>query len=109
MVESSVFDPHENDVERNESIVHRNGRDVARNGSTVDRKKSNVDGSRRDANGTDNVTSDVTHSIFQLATLARKKLAQHFHPCRKLDFTPATLLEKLDSDKGNETDILDDD
>ena len=31
MVESSVVDPHENDVERNGSIVHRNGRDVARN------------------------------------------------------------------------------
>ena len=40
MVESSVFDPHENDIEGSGSIVHRNERGV-------DRKESNVDGSMR--------------------------------------------------------------
>ena len=55
-----------------------------------------------------NVRGDVAHSIFKRGTLARKKFAQHYQPGRKSIFTPATLLEKLDSDKGDETDILDD-
>ena len=53
--------------------------------------------------------SDVAHSIFQLGTLARKKYAQHYQPGRKSIFTPATLLEKPESDKGDETEIRDDD
>ena len=95
MGESSVVHPHENDVDCN--------------GNSVGCRESDVDGSRRDVNGTVIVTSDVTHSIFQLATLARKKFAQLFQRGRKLDFTPATLLEKPDSDKGNEVEIVDDD
>ena len=88
MVDSSVVDPHENDVSRNE-------RDVAR-------KESDVNPNR-------GVTSEVAHSIFQVATLARKKFAKRFQPGRKLDFPPATLFEKLESDKGNENEIVDDD
>ena len=84
------------------SIVHRNE-------SGVDCKESNVDGSKRDVNATVNVTFDLNHSIFQLATLGRKKFAQLFQPGRKLEFTPATLLEKLDSGIGNEVEIGDDD
>ena len=49
MVESSVFDPHENDVERNGSFVHRNERGV-------DCNETNVDGSKRDVNANVNVT-----------------------------------------------------
>ena len=92
--------------------------------------RSDVDGSRSDVNGTESdarcsvrdvdgkqrivdpsggVRSDVTHSIFQLATLARKKFAQHYQPGRKSIFTPPTLLEKPESYKVNETDILEDD
>ena len=56
-----------------------------------------------------NVTGDVAHSIFQLATLARKKFGQHYQPGRKLDFTPATIIEKPESDKGDETHIREDD
>ena len=100
IVESSVGDPHENDVDCN--------------GSSVGCKESDVDGSRRDVNGKEtivegssHVTSDVTYSIFQVGTLARKKFAQLFQPGRKLDFTPATLLEKPEFDKGNETEIGD--
>ena len=73
MVESSVGDPHENDVDCN--------------GSSVGCKESDVDGSRKDVNGKEtivegssHVTSDVTHSIFQVGTLARKKFAQLFQP-----------------------------
>ena len=68
------------DGDRKESIVNRSVR--------ADDGESNVHGSSRDVNGTVNVTSDVAHSIFQLATLARKKFAQHFQPGRKLDFSP---------------------
>ena len=53
--------------------------------------------------------SEDAHTIFQLGTLARKKFAQHYQPGRKSIFTPATLLEKTESDKGDETDILEDD
>ena len=53
--------------------------------------------------------SEDAHTIFQLGTLARKKFAQHYQPGRKSIFTPATLLEKSESDKGDETDILEDD
>ena len=71
-------------VERNgigeSSVVHPHENDVARNGRDVASKESDVDGSRRDVNGTVIVTSDVTHSIFKLATLARKKFAQLFQP-----------------------------
>ena len=102
MVENSVIDPHYNDVDCN--------------GSSVGCKESDVDGSRRGGNGKEcivdgssQVTSDVTPSIFQIATLARKKIGQLFQPVRKLDFTPAKLLEKLNSDKDNESDIVDDD
>ena len=102
MVEISVIDPHENDVDCN--------------GSSVGCKESDVDGSRRDVNGKEsNVdggshdTSDVTQSIFQLATLARKKFAQHYQSGRKSIFRPETLLEKPESNKGDETDILEDD
>ena len=102
MVESSVVDPHESDVERN-------GRDVARNECDFDGSRRDVNGKESIVDGSSHVTSDVTHSIFQLATLARKKFAKHFQPGRKLDITPATLLEKLDSDKGNESEIGDDD
>ena len=65
-----------------------------------------------------NVTGDVAHTIFQppnlnltqsQSTLPRKKFAQHYQPGRKSIFTPATLLEKPESDKGDETDILEDD
>ena len=109
---------------RNESAVDCNGRDVARN-------ECDVDESRRDANGTGSdarcsvrdvdgkqrivdpsgggVTSDVAHSIFQLTTFARKNFAQHYQPGRKLDYTPATLLEKPDSNKLNEVEIVADD
>ena len=55
------------------------------------------------------VGSEDAHTIFQLGTLARQKFAQHYQPGRKSRFTPATLLEKLESDKGDETDILEDD
>ena len=88
MVESSVVDRSESDVARNSSDVARKERDVNPNGG---------------------VRSDVAHSIFQDATLAGKKFGKHFQPGRKLDFTTATLLEKLDSDNGNESDIVDDD
>ena len=85
--------------------MERNGRDVDPKESIVDRNGSIVD-------RTVNVTSDVTPSIFQLPTLSRKKFGQHFQPGRKLDFTPETLLEKLDcdngGDKGNETELSDD-
>ena len=87
MVESSVVLPHENDVDCN--------------GSSVGCKESDVDGSRRVVNSTVIVMSDLTHSIFLLATLGRKKFAQLFQPGRKLDSIPAILLEKLDSDRGN--------
>ena len=72
--------------------------------------RSDVDGSMSDVNPNGGgVTEDVAHSIFQLGTLARKKFAQHYQPGRKSIFTPATLLEMPDSDKGDETDILEDD
>ena len=77
MVESSVVERSESDVDRNENDVARKESDVNPNGG---------------------VTSDVAHSIFQLATLARKKFAQHYQPGRKSIFTPATLLEKPESD-----------
>ena len=83
VVESSVVDPHESDVERNGSIVHRNGSDVARSGDYVDRNECIADSSRRDGNGTVNVTADLALSIFHLTTLAGKKLAQHFQPGRQ--------------------------
>ena len=95
MLVSSAVARNESTVERNDSIALCNGRDVARN-------ECDVDESRRDANGTGSdarcsvrdvdgkqrivdpsgggVTSDVAHSIFQLATLARKRFAQHFQP-----------------------------
>ena len=102
MVKSSVVDLQEND-----------GEPI---GSDVGCKESDVDGSRRDVNGKESivdgsshVTSYVTHTIFQLATLPLKKFAQLFQLGRKLDFTPARLLEKLESDKGNESEIGDDD
>ena len=94
MVESCFFDPLESDVEGN-------GRDVAGNECDVDR-------CRRDANGTVNVTSDLAHSIFQLAPLARKMFPQMFQQGRKLDYSPARIQEKPDSDKGNEVEIIDD-
>ena len=94
IVENSVVDAHESDVERN-------GRDVARN-------ESDVAGGGRDGNVTVNVTSDLDHSIFQVATLARKMFPQLFQPGRKLDFTHRKLLEKPESDKGNEVEIIDD-
>ena len=53
--------------------------------------------------------SDLAHSIFQLASLALKKFAQLFQPGRKFDFTPATLIEKLDSDNRYEVEIGADD
>ena len=99
MVESSVFGPHENDVERSGSIGHRNE-------SCVGCKESDVDGSRRDVNAAVNVRTDLAHSLYQVAPLPRKKFAQ---PGRKLDFIPSTLLEKHDSDKGNEVEMIDDD
>ena len=123
MVVSTVFDPHDNDVECNRSITRRNG-------SSVGCKESDVDGSRRDLNGTGSdascsvrevddkqrivnpsggLRSDVSHSIFHLATLGRKKFAQHYQSGRKSIFTPETLLEKAESDKGDESDILEDD
>ena len=55
------------------------------------------------------VTGDVAQSIFQLATLARKKFTQHYQPGRKSIFTPTTLLEKHQSDKSDETVFLEDD
>ena len=76
------------------SAVARNERDIARNQSDVNR------------NG--GLSSDVAHSTIQRVTVARKKFAKHFQPGRKLDFTPTTLLEKLDSDKGNENEIGED-
>ena len=47
-------------------------RDLARNGSNEMCKDTNFVSSRRDVNCTGNVTSDLGHSIFQFATLARK-------------------------------------
>ena len=91
MVESSVFDPLENGVERSGSIVHHNE-------SCVGCTESDVDGSRRDVNAAVNVRADLAHSIYQIAPLPRKKYVQ---PGRKLDFIHSTLLEKHDSDKGN--------
>ena len=88
MVESSVVERTESDVDRSESDAARKESDVNPNGG---------------------VTSDVAHTIFQLGTLARRKFAQHYQPGRKSIFTPATLLEKSESDKGDETDILEDD
>ena len=79
MVEWSAVDPNENAVNLSRIIV--------------DQKESNVDGSRRGVNGPVNVTSDDGHSIFQLATLAWKKLAQDWHPGMKFDFLPPTLRE----------------
>ena len=97
---------HNGSDERNGKFERRgaehNGRDVARNECDVDCSVGIVD-------GCSHLTSDVAHSIFQLASLARKKFAQHLQPGRKLIFTPRTLLEKLDSDKGHESDIGDDD
>ena len=106
MVESSVFDPHENDVEGSGSIVHRNERGVDRKESNVDGslrdvngKESIVDGSSRDVKATESIvdgtfhgTADLAHSIYELATLARKRFAQLFQPGRKLLYTPPTLL-----------------
>ena len=109
MVEISVVDPHENDVDCNGSSVGCKESDVDGSRRDVNGKESIVDGSRREVYGTVNVRSDVTHSIFQLATLARKKFAQHYQSGRKSIFTPETLLEKPESDMGNETDILEDD
>ena len=130
MVEISVVDPHENDVDCNGSSVGCKESDVDGSRRDVNGKESIVDGSRRDVDGTGSdarcsesdvarkesdvnpnggVRSDVTHSLFQLATLARKKFAQHYQSGRKSIFTPETLLEKPESDKGDETDILEDD
>ena len=82
MVDGIVGDPHENDVDCNRS--------------SVGCKESDVAGSRRDVNGKESVVegsslvrSDVTHSIFQLGNLARKKFVHLFQPVRKLDFTHA--------------------
>ena len=66
------------------------------------------DGKQRIVDPIGGAKSDVAQSIFQLATLARKKFAQLYQPGRKSIFTPATLLEKPDSDKCDETDILED-
>ena len=100
-------------IERNGMVeripLERIGSDVSCKESNVSRKESNVDGSRRDVNGTDNATSVVHHSIFQRWTLARKRFSQEYQAVRKLDFTPANLLEKLDSDKGDESEIGEDD
>ena len=137
IVENSVVDPPNRDIERtgsfvhcNESVVDPHESDVDESRRHVNGKESIVDGSRRDVNGTRSdarcsvrdfdgkqrivdpsggVRSDVTHTIFQLASLARKKFSQHYQPGRKSIFTPETLLEKPESDKVNETDILEDD
>ena len=93
----SGAEPKENDAERIENDVIRNERDVGRMESDVSRNAG--------------VTSDVVHSIFQIATLAWKNFAQFFQLGRKLDFTHATHLEKLEGDnageKGNESEIAD--
>ena len=59
--------------------------------------------------GNGGVTSDVTQSTFQIASIARKKFSKHFELGWKLDFPPGNLLEKLDSDKCNQNEIGDDD
>ena len=59
-----------------------------------------LSGRNVDRNGGD--TSDVAHSIFQLANLARRKFAQHYQTGRKLDFTPAKRLEKVDCDNAGD-------
>ena len=75
-------------VERNEmgenSAVDCKESGAERNESDVNRSVSNVD-----HNGV--LTSDVAHSIFQIATLAGKRFPQHFQTGRKLNVTPATL------------------
>ena len=83
VVERGVIcgDRNGRDVDRKESTVPRSRRDVARNESNVDRSI--------------HVTSDVAHSIFQLATLSRKKFAQHSQPGRKLDFTHELLVTPI--------------
>ena len=130
MVDISFVDPHENDVDCIGSSLGCKESDVDGSPRDVNGKESIVDGSRRDVNGTGSdarcsvkdfdgkqrivdpsggLRSDVSHSIFHLATLGRKKFAQHYQSGRKSIFTPVTLLEKSKSDKGDETDILEDD
>ena len=91
-VEGSGADPKQNDAEWNERDVGRKESDVSRNAGLI---------------------SDVAQAILQVATLARKRFAQNFQPGRKVHFTPATLVEKLDgdnaADKSNESLIGDDD
>ena len=70
MGESSVVDPDDIDIERNWSIVQLYESEVARSGDYVDRNVCIVDSRRRYVYGTVNVTYDITHSNFQLATLA---------------------------------------
>ena len=91
MVERSCADPKESYIQRNETDVERSVRDV--------------DVTVSDDLCSFHVTCDVAQSIFQIATLARKKYAQHFHLGRKLYFTPAALLEKIDCDKADDKGI----
>ena len=76
IVERSGADQKESDADCKESNVDQSGRDVVGIESDVRCRVRDVydmeriaDRSRRDVNGTENVMSDVAHSIFLLATL----------------------------------------
>ena len=93
------------------ALLGNSGR-VERNGmvdrSAVDGNGSDVSCKESDFTRNVGVRSDGTHSFFQPATLARKMFAKHYQPGRKSEFTPATLQEKLDSDKCDVSEIRDD-
>ena len=116
IVENSVVDPTNWDIERTGSILHCNESVVDPHESDFAPSGRCVEGNGRDVNciesivdETFHVTGDVAHTILQLGTLTRKMFAQHYQPGRKSIFTPATLLENPESDKGDETHILEDD
>ena len=110
MVQSSAVESKLRDLARNECDVVGSRRDANDTGSDARCSVRDVDGKQRivDPSG-GGVTSDIPHAIIQLPTLALKKLAHHFQQGRKLEFSPGTLLEKRDSDKGNEFEIVADD
>ena len=116
LLSTSVVDPPNRDIERTGSIVHCNESVVDPHESDFARSARCVVGNGRDLNGiesiaeeTFHVTGDVADTIFQLCTLARKNCTQHYQPGRKSIFTPATLLENPESDKCDETHILEHD
>ena len=109
MVERSGADHKESDADCKESNVDYSWRDVVGTGSDVRCNVRDVDRKERIVDRSGGLTSDVAHLTILLATLARKKFAQHFQTGRKLDFAPATVREKIDCDnageKGDESEI----